>query len=313
MVDSEQFKTSVFGGFDKQDVIDYIAELMQESETQRAELQQDFENRLQKNEQIIKNYEMRLKQAVVQRQSLREQVREHEENYQRVLMDKNAALDQNAVTIREQQCQIQNLKGQLEHVNDFKEERDRIVQNAQKAAKDKTDQLIQKARQQVEDEYQTRMDEAEEEIRRLHKKAREDASRILQNAAERSRELTSQAQKEADRILESAHRRQEEMIARAEQTAKRSLTQGTAAGGKRVKPDFSGDADFLDFDRIQEEIEREVSAALRHLDSADLSVQTARDKIEEIQVPPYRSSSAGVGTRKYKHALQHLFSQKERE
>lgn len=305
--DGEQFRTVMFGGFDKKDVVECISRIISETEEKYRRQQEKYQQELQEAKNRVADLTTKLNQSILQIQKLKKQMHANEVTYQQVIQQKNGILDKNSMAIRQLEMQLEELQGKAAHLDDLEQERNRHIQQAERQARERTEKIIAQAKQKVEDEYQLRMQQAQEDIRQMHKQARSQATRVLQNAAKRARTVAMQTKQDTERMIGSAQVQRDEMIARANEAVQAMLSDAasSAVKGQDVCDGLQGTLQD-DFDRLQSDIEQEVAEAIRHLDNATLSVTTAKDKIQDIAAPVslYQKNSS-----EYKKALYDYFKE----
>ncbi len=296
MVEEQKFKTKIFGGFEKKCVVDYIDSLMTKFKDEIKSLEQQHSSQLEE----LSKQKSQYKCLVVEIQRLKNKIRVNDNNYQKIIEKKNQHLDSKEQTMRELNDKINKLNAKIMQYEQMENIQTKRVEKSEQIAKERTNQLIKQAKFQVEQEYKTKMDQADQEIKALHKKAREEASQILRNAAKRANQVTTQFKEESERIIDSAKAKAESIINYA------NLNYNEKEMDSNIK---------FDLDLLQNEIEREVEVALKHLDSAELSVKTFKDKIEKIKVPErtVQGKSSMNSINKYKRAINNIFNSKYKE
>lgn len=306
-LDGEKFRTVMFGGFDKKDVVESISRIITETEEKHRKELEKCQQELQEAKTKISDLTTKLNQSVLQIQRLKKQMLANEDTYQQVIQQKNGMLDKNSMTVRQLEMQLEELEGKLSQMDDLEQEQNLHIQKAELLAKERTEKIIAQAKKRVEDEYHLKMQQAQEEIKQMHKQARSQATRVLQNAAERARMVTMQAKQDTQRMVSSAQAQRDEMIARANDAVQAMFSDAASSvsSNKEACNDLKQPMKD-DFDRLQSDIEREVAEAIRHLDSATLSVATAKDKIQDIASP---SSFAQKDVSEYKKALCDYFKE----
>ena len=71
MAEEQKFKTSVFGGFDKKNVVQYITNMMDEFNKKTDSLKKEYEDKIEQSNSIISDYESKYKVSVVQIENLK--------------------------------------------------------------------------------------------------------------------------------------------------------------------------------------------------------------------------------------------------
>ena len=99
-----------------------------------------------------------------------------------------------------------------------------------------------------------------------------------------------------------------EIIKHANETAKQIIADAAGKQLERHAPKIKVDPETQerfrqDLEALQRNLEKEVSEAVSHLDSATESVQTAKDKMENLTITTKGTPSVTEATKKYKKAI----------
>ena len=305
----DQFKTTVFGGFDKKDVVSSIEQLVKKYEERIVEAEQKLAEQEQEKQEREKN----LKQAILQIQSLKKRIHTNEENYQQVLEAKNQRLDENELLNRQLDFKIKALEERVSKYSGLNLEARTYMQRTEKLAKEKTNQLILQAKDQIEKEYRSRMENAAEESKAILAQAQEKADRIMKHVSKQSRELLEETRKDAEVILETAQRQAQTMIDEADCTAKKLLNQ--AVDSMLPKADFPNKETeeaqkqvIFRLEQLQQSIEK-MRQTVNQLDNTGVSVKKAKGNSEGVKVSV--TSMGDDSSRRYKNALKNYFKREK--
>ena len=266
MLESQKFKTVVFGGFDRGHVVRYITNMVSEFNSDLDSLKKEYESKIQQKDSEILEYEAKCKIFFTEVESLGNEMFQRSREYEEEISKKTELIEVKDRVICEMNKKIQDLEREL---NIFKDENKKIenkVKYAEMIAKQRVKKIIQKAKLKVQQEYRENLDLAEKESLGLRKKAREEASEILKNAANRAYEFTACSKKEAKRLVEVSQKKADEIICAAKLSIENMLKNGARAivdeaGLENLeKNSFNFDVDFL-----KNKIDQEVEAALKQL------------------------------------------------
>ncbi len=259
MAEEQKFRTSVFGGFHKKNVVQYIAKMMDEFSEKIDLLKKGYEDQIKQKNSIISDYESRYKASVVQIENLKNKIVCNEQNYQEILEDKIKLIDLKENTICKMDRQINNMANEINELKKEDEKIDDKIQRAEIDAKNRVSKIINHAKRKIERECREHVELADRESRSLRKKAREEASRILKNAADRAYKVTMESKEETKRLVEVAQAKADGIIAVAHMVVERMLKNSAREVIEGLEPRELSDVDVnFDVDFLKEKIDAEV-------------------------------------------------------
>ncbi len=266
MLESQKFKTVVFGGFDRGHVVSYITNMASRFNSDVDLLKKDYESQIQQKDSEILEYEAKCKIFYSEVKNLRDQMLQSNREFEEEILKKDELIDFKDQVICQMNQKIKDLESQLDIFRDENKKIENKIKYAEMVAKQRVKKIIQKARLKVQQEYRENLVLAEKEGVCLRKKAREEASKILQNAADRAYEFTAGSKKEAKKMVEISQKKADEIICAARFAVENMLKNGARA----VVDDASlGDLEKIsvdfDVDFLKNKINEEVEAALRQL------------------------------------------------
>lgn len=259
MAEEQKFRTSVFGGFHKKNVVQYIAKMMDEFSEKIDLLKKGYEDQIKQKNSIISDYESRYKASVVQIENLKNKIVCNEQNYQEILEEKIKLIDLKENTICKMDRQINNMANEINELKKEDEKIDDKIQRAELDAKNRVSKIINHAKRKIEREYREHVELADRESRSLRKKAREEASRILKNAADRAYKVTMESKEGTKRLVEVAQAKADGIIAVAHIVVERMLKNSAreVIEGLELRELSDVDVNF-DVDFLKEKIDAEV-------------------------------------------------------
>lgn len=266
MLESQKFKTVVFGGFDREHVVRYITNMVSRFNSDVDLLKKSYESQIQQKDSEILEYKAKCKIFYAEIKNLRDEMLQRNREFEEEILEKIELIDFKDQVICQMNKKLQGLESQL---SAFREENKKIENNikyAEMVAKQRVKKIIQKAKLKVQQEYRENLALAERENGCLRKKAREEASKILKNAANRAYEFTDDSKKEARRMVEISQKKADEILCATKLVVENMLKNGAQAVvddaglGELEKISVDFDVDFL-----KNKINEEVEAALKQL------------------------------------------------
>lgn len=303
----EKFKTAKIGGFKKEDVLEYIDQLISENEKKYSDINKQLskaENDSHEKDEQIKDLQTKLRQCVVQLQKSKNTIKTMDENHQTIIEEKNRLLDETELNNRQISYKIKVLEDKISRFNSIEQEKQAMINKAEKISKDKTNQMILEAKRMVEEEYNQKLDAANRK-----------AAEILNNAEIKAVEIVAKSKKEIMSIIEQAEHQSEEIIHKAHVTAKTIITDAAEQKLKRSTGKFKAQnnsrliSDFEnDLENLRQNIQQEVKEVILQLDKASESVETAKKKAEKLPKAAIESPISKETTR-YKLAVKRFLKQ----
>lgn len=270
MAEEQKFRTSVFGGFDKKNVVQYITDMVEKFNCEIDSLKKEHENQIEQKDAEISDYESKYKRSLIQIQNLKNKIAKNEENYQEIIDDKIRLLDSKENTICKMNKKINNMENKINELKTEDEKIENKIKQAEMVAKDRVNKIVKHAKRKIEEEYREHVELADKESRSLRKKAREEASRVLKNAADRAYRITMDSKEETQRLVEAAQSKADGIIAAANIVVEKMLKNSARAVIEGVEEYNVGEVNVnFDVDFLKEKIDNDVSDAVKKLDGED--------------------------------------------
>ena len=296
MTDEQKFRTSIFGGFDKKNVVQYITKMMDEFDKKIDLLKKEYEDKIEKSNAVISDYEAKCKVFVVQIENLKNKVVRNEHNYQEVVEEKIKLIDAQQNVICRMNKQINNMKNEIEKLREEDEKIEDKVQRAETDAKNRVNKIVSRAKKKIEKEYRENVERADNEGRFLRKSAREEASRILKNAADRAYQTTMEAKEETKRLVEAAQAKADGIVAVAHIVVEKMLKNGAREVIEGLESRKLGDVDVdFDVDVLKEKIDKEVLDAIDKICSKNHKDYGMIDRCRKLKIPLSDSDREFIG------------------
>lgn len=309
MTESDRFKTTLFGGFKKQDVLNQIDHIMNDYDKKLKELQTkidtlELENSaLQDDSSTVKQ---KLRQLIVQHQELRNKFGVAEETHQIIISEKNARIDELELQNRQLKYKHKALEERLQKYADIKLEQQDYIQKATQQAQEKTNKIILEAKQKVEKAYSERMNEAEKHAQEKIRQACTEAESILETASAGAQAVLldtkqqlevaiAKAQAEADGVLKHANHTAKKLLTHAAQSAAQPLIEQKGA------PITLQIHSFDDLETMQKDIELEVGRAIRKIQEKREDILSHQNSVQNA------SDDSSNDRQRYKKALHNFF------
>ncbi len=285
MAEEQKFRTSVFGGFDKKNVVQYITKMMDEFNEKIDLLKKEYEDQIKQRDSIISDYESRYKSSVIQIENLKNKIVCNEQNYQEILEDKIKLIDAKENTICKMNRQINNMANEINELKKEDEKIDDKIQRAEIDAKNRVSKIVNHAKRKIERECREHVELADRESRSLRKKAREEASRILKNAADRAYKVTMESKEETKRLVEAAQSKADGIIAVAHMVVERMLKNSAREVIEGLEPHELSDVDVnFDVDFLKEKINTEVLNATNKIDGQNQKDDGMLESVKQLKV-----------------------------
>lgn len=294
MKNTEHFRTAAFGGFQKEDVLEFIENLANDHE-RKCEALYETISEIRKEKEVLQahcaNAQTKVKQALVQMQSAKKELGNQKEEHKKILEEKEAAFQQ--IRLQNQQLVGKNkmLEEKIQELHNLREQQQGSLQLKEQTAREKTRSMIRQAKALVESEYHQRMEEAGKEADEKIALAKEKAEEIITEASVHAKDILKQTQLEVAEVIEEAKIESAKIVEKANITAKNILLKAAekaTSKEEKHRPELGKTRERanLELDHVKQFIHREVGDALRSLDTASASVQTTRSKVAGIRPTP---------------------------
>lgn len=313
MAEEQKFRTSVFGGFDKKNVVEYITNMVNKFNGEIDSLKKEYETQIKQKDSVIADYESRHKKSLVQIQNLKNKISRNEQDYQEVIDEKIKLLDAKQNTICEMNQQINNMESEISDLKNEDEKIENKIKQAELVAKSRVNKIVKHAKRKIEQEYREHVELADKESRSLRKKAREEASRILKNAADRAYKVTMESKEETQRLVEAAQSKADGIVAAANMVVEKMLKNSARAVIEGVEAYDVGEVNVdFDSDFLKEKIDGEVLNAIKRLDSEDYKNDNLYEAAGNLKVPLSDSKNTSIASyaKKYKKAVNDILKTK---
>lgn len=300
MSHSDKFKTAVFGGFRKKDVLARFEQVINQYEGELEQLRQaekQLKEQLAEKDALHAKQLVKMRQYVVQLQKYRSRLKSMSAGQQTVLDQKNSQLDEAELLNRQLNGKIRVLEERLSRYDALDKTKERMIASAEKISRRKTDEMIQLAKNQVETEYAARMEQADRQAKQLLDQAGSSAKQIAEQTKQTLQQMIARSQQDADEIVGQAQAQAEQILAGAHASGpKQRLKQAYEALGQQSVDQVGA---------LKLDIERQVGEAVENLDQAVESVQTAKSKLETLTDP---DEALEKTTKDYKRILEQFLT-----
>lgn len=259
----DKFKTKVFGGFNKKDVINNIERIVKRYEDKISILKIEISTKNAENEKLYKQ----LKQMFLQAQSFKKRIAKNEEDSNQAVEEKDRQLKKAEALNNQLELRIKTLEKRLSKQS-YEMSSLSYIQKAEMAAKEKTDMIILQAKAQIEKEYHYRIKEAKQKSDLILSEANEQAKMISDRATVCARKLLDKSRSEAKRILKTAKQRADDEMQKAQRMSEVLLmndVNSSVLGYEDHETKYGKDRSSLTLDQLQRNVEDEIKDAVRDL------------------------------------------------
>lgn len=249
-MENNTFKGSLFGGFNRQDVINYIEKASKES----AEL-------LQANQERIAQLEKQVEELTAERDALRTQVaggEEKERSLQEALCRSAADCEERARALQEEQA------AHAQAIQALEAEQSRCAQYA--AEQEKLTTALAAAQKEADEYHTLKNNIAEVELEAKHR-----AETIVSEAGKRADDMMQKAQMQSRAILENARKNAESTVQQA----------NTAAAAVRQKADKHAMLTRQQINTLLANCQEQYRVLMESYKGAALQAATALQKAQE--------------------------------
>ena len=269
MLDEQKFGSSILGGFKKENVINYINDLVRDHANELEILKKDCEL---KNEKVAKE----LQEARVLCDSYKKKLEEFEDLFKSykekigaVLNEKDEVLKQKDETIFNMAERIKALEKDIATFKSLNKSDEYKIKRAEYIAKERVSQIVNKGK----DEYKKQMDAYKNEKDLLKKNAYREASQILNSAASRVSKFNNEVKDELKKLYDVSIENAKNIISCAKIVAQRMLNDASKAVLEKYEDlnleDFSVLEKF-DIDGISKKVDEEVFKAMEGLKDLEI-------------------------------------------
>ncbi len=311
MAEEQKFRTSVFGGFDKKNVVQYITNMMEKFDDEIDSLKKEYEAQIKQKDDAISDYESKYKKLLIQIQNLKNKISKNEESYQEIIDEKTKLIDKKENTICKMNKKINNMESEINELKSEDEKIENKIKQAEMVAKSRVNKIVKHAKRKIEEEYREHVELADKESRSLRKKAREEASRILKNAADRAYMVTMESKEETQRLVEAAQSKADGIIAAANIVVEKMLKNSARAVIEGAEAFDVGEVNVnFDEDLLKEKIDSEVFNASKKLNNEENKYKNDND---HETVGDLKNRSIASYAKKYKKAVNDVLKSKKKD
>jgi len=259
----DKFKTKVFGGFNKKDVINNIERIVKRYEDKISIIKRELNTKNRENEKLYKQ----LKQMFLQMQSFKKRIAKNEEDSNQAVEEKERQLKKVEALNSQLELRIKALEKRLSKQS-YEMSSSSYIQKAEMAAKEKTDMIILQAKAQIEKEYHYRIKEAKQKSDIILSEANQQAEMISDRAAVCSRKLLEKSRNEAKYILKTAKQRADDEIRKAQRMSEVLLMNDVNSSildydDNKIK--YGRNHNTVTLEQLQQNVEDEIKEAVRDL------------------------------------------------
>lgn len=259
----DKFKTKVFGGFNKNDVMNYIEGIVKRYEDKISVLKRELNVKERENEKLYKQ----LKQMFLQMQNFKKRIAKNEEDSNQAVEEKERQLKKAEALNNQLEIRIKTLEKRLSKQS-YEMSSSSYIQKAEMAAKEKTDMIILQAKAQIEKEYHYRIKEAKQKSEIILSEANQQAEMISDRAAVCARKLLEKSRSEAKYILKTAKQRADDEIRKAQRMSEVLLMNDVNSSildydDHKIK--YGRNHNAVTLEQLQQNVEDEIKDAVRDL------------------------------------------------
>lgn len=211
MSDKQIMKNSVFGGFKKKDVLEYINNLVNEYEKKIEDLKKEKEDFGNKTDEILEKEKKNSKKYKEKADELEQSLKKYNEKVVKKVKEKEELLALQQQRILELEEKIKGLNYKIENLNSSKEHEEKF-KKAEKMVKERVNQIIEKSKQKIKEDYNEKVKMWNKEKEELKKNAFKQSEKILNNAAARIFEFNSEVNVEVKKISQIAKEQASKII-----------------------------------------------------------------------------------------------------
>lgn len=273
-----KFKTNLFGGFNKNDVINYIEKIVKRYENKISNLKKELNIKISENEKLSK----KLKQMFLQIKNLKKSIEKKEDNFKKAIEEKDCHIKKSEDLNDQLQFKIRVLEKRLLSQS-YETKSSLYIEHAERAAKEKADKIILQAKSQIEKEYNYRIKEAERKSKMILYEANEQAEIISGEAAACARKLLDKSRNEAKQILKAAKQRADDEIQKAQKISEVLLMKDVTSSAldyDDYKMNYVKDGSCVTLDELQQNVEDEIKDSVRDLKD-DFSFKMSERKYDD--------------------------------
>ena len=205
----ELFKTTLMGGYDKDEVAEGLTKLKDEAYAEKTKLLGIIRERDRKLEELTNRLEQKETEIDELHREIREKYQPYIDNYESIArLVYDAQLRANAI-----EKETEERSGRM--MQEAQEESGRMMQEA----REESSHMMQEA----QEESGRMMQEAREESGRMTQEAQEESGRMMQEAREESEHMTQEAREESERMMQEAREESERMTQEAREESERTM------------------------------------------------------------------------------------------
>lgn len=273
MSEEQKFGNCIFGGFKKEDVLNYINELlvqheeeMEEIEEQHKVIDESLNKELDEKRVMCVRYQKEIKM-------LNEELTLKKGEIEKLVEEKNAIVENEEKRIKELEEEIEKLRAGVQSSEEEERKLENDIKRAEYIARERVNQIIRTGKARAENEYNSRISSWKKEKEDLKKAAYEEALKILNNAAARVYKYNAETKEEIEKSVEIAKKEAQEIIKSAKLIADKILRESAKIAFRQNRSGEAG-AEFkiceqYDVKSLNKETDEEVLEAMQKLKGLD--------------------------------------------
>ncbi len=252
-MNDQSFKMSIFGGFSKKSVVDYISKIVDDYNLEADNLKKEYEKKLELKDEMIADLSKKLELCEEQVKSLSSDLDESR-------CDGGSENELNLKKIEEQEATIASLRDEIERLKKIKSDDlsdsgtdlEIRISKAKEAAKERVNQIIEQAREKISQEYKEKVEKADIEIKAMRSKTVKEASQVLNRAASVAQKIIMESKEKIKRFVEIAKHQAKEIVESANLIGRKIVTQSAESvfdeRRRSVSERFNLNFDYFDSD-----------------------------------------------------------------
>lgn len=208
-MDDSNFKVTMFGGFNKKSVVDYVTKLVNDFNLENEKLKENYSNKIsQKDEQILKlTNDLKLRENEVK--NLQVKLNEFDNfNYDEIV---NKLKEKDALIFKLNN-ELEKLKSSFKTKVNGNQLLENRVKKVKAVAKERVNEIIERARLKITDEYEKNIEQAKKEGQFIKDKAVKDAFKITDGSAVLVKKFMSNFKKNVLNYVDDVKSKAQEIV-----------------------------------------------------------------------------------------------------
>lgn len=285
MSKEQKFGSCFFGGFKKDDVIDYINELLAEHEEEIEEIEKqnkvlnsNLNKELDEKRLLCLRYQKEIEKINTELSSKKTEVENLIEEKKNILKDKDEKIEMLEEEIKQLKIGVQNSEQENSHF-EFD------IKKAEYIARERVNQIIRKGKIKAEKEYKEKIFELEKEREKVkkateevRKAAHEESVKILNKLAARLYSENAKVKEESEKYVELKENEAKKIVKSAKLIADRILKDSAKIISQAIYDEFTQNknghktklkdfkiCDGYDIKKLNREVDEEILQAIKTL------------------------------------------------